>query len=615
MTTRLTFTRAIRDFRRALPNLLLYEILFQIVAFIVLTPGVVWLIRKFVATSGNKAIGNFDIALFLLTPLGVTVSLVLTAMYVTISFAKFGGLFYIGAAAACDRNVTYAEALFFILKDRLWKILKVSFLVLLVLALAALPFVFAALLTARGLITEHDINYYLDVHPPEFTQALAIGGALALAGTVMLAIVSVPFIFVLPETLFGGASAVTTLMRSRMLAGKLGFRRIATTVLIWIVAWTLCSAGSNAIIYSVGRFLVRMCGESVAPLLIVLGTVTTISLLLNYFIAFAAISIGCLTIFHLYEEACHNSGITLPTIALNSPALEAKPQWNVPAKAPIAAAIGALLFTLFVAQQVLEDQRLDDQVQISAHRGASLEAPENSLSAVKQAIVAGADFVEIDVQRTSDGVIVVNHDADLMRVGRSPLVISQSTLEELQAVDVGSQFGADFADERIATLEEVIEVAKGEVKLIVELKSYQDDPNRLVAEVVQILADQDMNENAVIMSLEYDEVVEVERIAPEIVSGYVASASLGDISKLSADFLAVSKTKITPAFVAAAHASGKEVFVWTVDDPDEMFTMIDRGVDNIITNDPATAVSVLSQREGLSNVERILLRFKSLYVM
>ncbi len=615
MTMRSTFSRATRDFWRALPNLLLFEILFQIVAFIALTPGVVWLLRKFIATSGNRAIGNFDIAVFLLTPLGVTVSLALTALYAAISFARFGGLFYIGAAAACDRNVTYAEALFFILKDRLWRILRASFLVLIVLALAALPFLIAALLAARGLITEHDINYYLDVHPPEFTKALVIGGALATTGTVVLVLVSVPLIFVLPETLFGTASVTAALKRSRMLAGNLGFRRIAAVVLTWIVAWILCSTALNAIVYSLGRFLVNLCGESVAPLLIVLGTVTTTSLLMNYFIAFSAISIGCLAIFHLYVEACEKSGIAVPAVAVNSPALGKQPQWNVSRKAPIAAAVAALLFTLFVANQVLEDQRLGDQVQISAHRGASLAAPENSLSAIKQAIALGADFVEIDVQRTSDGVIVVNHDADLMRVGRSPLVVSQSTLEELQAVDIGSTFGTEFAGERLTTLEEVLDTVKGNVKLIVELKSYGDDPKRLVAEVVQMLADHEMHNDAVIMSLEYDEVVKVERIAPEIKSGYVASASLGDISELTADFLAVSKTKVTPAFVSAAHASGKEVFVWTVDDPEEMFVMIDRGVDNIITNDPATAVSVLDQREGLSNVERILLRFKSLYVL
>ena len=65
--------------------------------------------------------------------------------------------------------------------------------------------------------------------------------------------------------------------------------------------------------------------------------------------------------------------------------------------------------------------------------------------------------------------------------------------------------------------------------------------------------------------------------------------------------------------ILKAHAQGKQVYVWTVNEPAQMSTMIDRGVDNIITDDPAALVEVLKKREELSNTERILLRFKSLY--
>jgi glycerophosphoryl diester phosphodiesterase len=201
-----------------------------------------------------------------------------------------------------------------------------------------------------------------------------------------------------------------------------------------------------------------------------------------------------------------------------------------------------------------------------------------------------------------------------MRVARVPLVITESRFDQLRTVDVGSLFGAEFADQRLPTLDEVIEATAGKVRLIVELKSYAGDAASLVADVVRTLKARELISSAVVMSLKYDVFQEVERLAPEITSGYIVSARLVDISKLNTDFLAVRKDKATDALVGTAHAQGKNVFVWTVDDPREMATMIDRGVDNIITNDPATLARVLRERADLGTTERILLKFRSLYM-
>ena len=105
----------------------------------------------------------------------------------------------------------------------------------------------------------------------------------------------------------------------------------------------------------------------------------------------------------------------------------------------------------------------DVTVHITAHRGSSRRAPENSLSAVRQAIADGADFAEIDVQSTRDGQVVLWHDADLMRTIRDPRQIGDCTLAELQTLDVGSHFSPAFAHERIATLEEAIAGGGGSI--------------------------------------------------------------------------------------------------------------------------------------------------------
>jgi glycerophosphoryl diester phosphodiesterase len=194
------------------------------------------------------------------------------------------------------------------------------------------------------------------------------------------------------------------------------------------------------------------------------------------------------------------------------------------------------------------------------------------------------------------------------------LVIRHSTLAELRTADVGARFGPQFAGERIPTLDEVIAVADGRVKLLIELKSYSPQPEALIAGVVQTIRSGGLLDRAVVMSLNYPEVQAIKRLEPHLTAGFVATAALGDISRLDVDFLAVPLSHATDALIGAAHAQGKAVYVWTVDDPHQMSRALDRGVDNIISNDPQSLVRVLHERAALGNAERLLLRYRGLYL-
>lgn len=109
-------------------------------------------------------------------------------------------------------------------------------------------------------------------------------------------------------------------------------------------------------------------------------------------------------------------------------------------------------------------------VQITAHRGASGSAPENTLIALQKAIEAGADYAEIDVQETSDGRLVLLHDPDLKRTTGLKKNIWQTTYNELKHLDAGSWFSDEFSAERIPLLEDAIELVRGKMLLNIELK-------------------------------------------------------------------------------------------------------------------------------------------------
>ena len=109
-----------------------------------------------------------------------------------------------------------------------------------------------------------------------------------------------------------------------------------------------------------------------------------------------------------------------------------------------------------------------EPVQITGHRGSSLHTPENSLAAIRQAIADSADFAEIDVQETSDGQVVVVHDADLARLAGVARKVREMTFDEVRAVDIGTPVGPQFAGEKVPTLDEVLEAAKGKIGVNIE---------------------------------------------------------------------------------------------------------------------------------------------------
>jgi glycerophosphoryl diester phosphodiesterase len=140
----------------------------------------------------------------------------------------------------------------------------------------------------------------------------------------------------------------------------------------------------------------------------------------------------------------------------------------------------------------------------------------------------------------------------------------------------------------------------------IELKVYGHG-QRLEERTIEIVEAAGMQDQIVLMSLDRPTVAKLKELRPQWTVGLLAAVSVGDLSRLDADFLAVNASNATPAFIRRVHAAGKEVQVWTVDHPAQMSAMITAGADVIITNEPALARDVLGQLAELSPVERLLL--------
>jgi len=271
------------------------------------------------------------------------------------------------------------------------------------------------------------------------------------------------------------------------------------------------------------------------------------------------------------------------------------------------AGIVALVTLFFVGFATLATivTRQRNEIQVIAHRGSSAEAPENTLAAFRLAIEQGADVVELDVQESADGEVLVAHDSDLMKVAGVGLKIWEADAADLRSIDIGSHAGADFAAERMPTLAEALAVCKGKVHMIIELKSYGHD-QQLEERVVAIVEAAGMEDSCSFMSLDHHMVGALKRLRPKWRVGVLAAKAFGDLTSLDADFLAVETRMATARFVRRTHRAGQDVYVWTVNDPAWMLTFMSRGVDGLITDRPDVARQVVARRAELSDAQRVL---------
>lgn len=164
------------------------------------------------------------------------------------------------------------------------------------------------------------------------------------------------------------------------------------------------------------------------------------------------------------------------------------------------------------------------------------------------------------MQESKDGEVIVIHDSDVMKLANVSPKIWESTREELQKIDIGSWFDAKFKGEKIPTFKEVLEVAKGKVKVLIELKYYGHDV-ALEQKVVEIVESMGMSKEVAVMSLKPEQVEKIKTLRPEWESGILLSKVMGDVSKMNVDFLAVNLGMMHPSLIKTTHNTGKKLYV------------------------------------------------------
>ena len=238
---------------------------------------------------------------------------------------------------------------------------------------------------------------------------------------------------------------------------------------------------------------------------------------------------------------------------------------------------------------------------VTAHRGYSAAAPENTLPAFQLAIDHGCERAELDVQMTKDGIVMVTHDANLRRCAGRNENIYDLTYDEVRRLDAGRWFGQKYTGTRVPTLEEVLDQCKGRIQLNIEIKPNAATPD-LEAETVRIIYEKGFEHDCVITSQSYDTLCKVKELAPEIQTGYILALGVGSYYDLpAADFFSVESTFITPGMVQQIHLRGKTISAWTVNRQEDASDLLSLGVDDIITDKPEMVQQLMNADADLDN--------------
>ncbi|HOD49750.1 MAG TPA: glycerophosphodiester phosphodiesterase family protein [Candidatus Hydrogenedentes bacterium] len=601
---RVTLRVLLGDFRPSWKALLLANGLAKLVASCVLAPLAGLLPYAFLRLTGATVVTDQDILFFFLRPIGLAALIAIGAAALALLVAQSAVLLTIAFAACTGKRVGVVFALKHTVSHA-WGILGLSSRIVARALLIAAPFLAFSAAVYFVLLGRFDINYYLREKPPVLWLAAGLVSIAVLWLAYLLIRRIAGWVFAFPILLFEKLPPRDSL-RAAIERTKTHERALLLHLGAWAGSALALSALANASLGWLSAFVFVKTEASLSAIVLLLWLFLAVWAVVNVAVTFVNGAMFALLTARLYQQRLTGPSGE-PEMRGELQSVDTQGLAHTRARGIAFGAGAAILAAGFLTGAgLLKTVRFDERTTVTAHRGAAGAAPENTLAAIAKAIDAGARWVEIDVQENADGEVVVVHDSDLKKIAGIDLKISNATSRQLRQIDIGSWFGSEFRDERVPTLAQVLDACKGKAGVIIELK-YYGQSRRLEERVVEIVESHGMAHDVRVMSLEYEGVQKLRALRPDWKIGLLITAAMGDLESLDIDFLAVNTGLASLSFVQNAQEHGREVFVWTVNDPILMATMAARGADSLITDEPALAMKVLHEIEQLDSAERILL--------
>lgn len=338
---------------------------------------------------------------------------------------------------------------------------------------------------------------------------------------------------------------------------------------------------------------------------IFLSALRTERLIIKCILVCVAIPLSFSAISHMYYKYTDLDDITFEfTDIQEGPAKRRRIIYSIVITAAVVADAFYLIMTF--NNNPFENVAIFHETKVMAHRGASTETPENTMAAFQKAIDDMADYIELDVQLTSDGEVIVMHDSNAYRTTGVDENIVNMTYKEVRRLDAGSWYSDEYKGEKVPGLREVLELAQGKIKLNIELKP-ADNGEELARKTVALIEKYNMENDCVITSFSSSALLSAKSCDENIRVGYILSAAYGDYYDMkNIDFFSVNAAYLSKRTIDAIHNSGKQVYAWTVNNKDSIKNLTNKGVDGVITDNPVLARETIYSRDTSETIVNMI---------
>ncbi len=561
-------------------SILLFDLIYKLVATALFIPVLVGLLNLAMYLAGMKYISNDNVFNFLLKPTTLLIAAVILIALAMITIVEMTATVACFHASYYKQKISVAD-MFHIGFQSSLRMFRGKNLLIIVYVLILLPVTSFAFVSsyASSIIIPDFISSYI-----ESNRYISVILTIIFIG---LTVMAIRWLFSIHFYVNENMSFKDARKRSLEVNRKRYIRNV-----LQLILWNIIIAVMILIIACIGIFavalVIKVFSTSKAALSVTLAITAAVIILIYILAANFIVPIMFAFISAMYYQDKFNKGEDIPAYhSVNNKHKRFK-------KIALIVVLCACLVNITYVE-IISDKNFNFNVQfldhpdVSAHRGDSVSAPENTIPAFESAIASKADYAELDVQQTKDGVIVVMHDSNLARTTGVNKNIWEVTYDEIKELDAGSWFSKEFTGTKIATLDEVLKLCKDEIRLNIELKPTGHEVD-FEKSVVDLIYENEFESDCVIASMKYPTLVKVKEYAPDLTTVYVTTVAYGSIQSLEyADVFSIESTFATSSMVNRLHEQGKQVYAWTVNNEDRIQSMIDAGVDNIITDNPVLA--------------------------
>ena len=566
-------------------DIVLFEMMFKSLSIIVFYPLFTGMFNLTMKITGYKYLSLENVLEFLINPVTIIMLLIIILMMSFYTLFDMTCLIILIDASVTNNDITIYDVIKIALKKTGRLLFRGNFLITFYV-LFLIPFLNIGISS----------NFINSLEIPEFIEDYIYSNFLY---TVLYLVLFAIFIFLLFRWIYAihycvieNEPFIKALKKSRDL-GKgnhiLDFLKIILTQLIIGIIYILSIGIGVLVIYLLNKYT-----SSWGMLASILISVVWLSLGISFiiYIIFST-PISYIVISSLYYEHKKDNNETIKHIKVNrAKTFFTSSKWKIVKYSLIIIFIvSASIYTngILNGDYNLNIEHFND-IEITGHRGASRDYPENTIIAFQKAKDLGADWVELDVQQTKDKQLIISHDSNLKRVTGLNKNIYEVTYDEIKDLDAGSFKDPSFSSARIPLLEDVIKWALlNNMKLNIELKPTGHE-EEFEESVVDLINEYNFSKRCVITSQIYEVLENVKSYDQDIKTVYVMSLAYGNILNLDkADYFSVEANSVNKNMVKQIHNEGKKIYAWTVNNEKNIRNMIDLDVDNVITDDITTA--------------------------